>query len=155
MTLESFLKEIDDMMRRNSTRIGGLMLAAVALLVAVSMVAPVYAQTTLQRAFGWAATGKLLLSDTAPTIASGFGTSPSIASSNGAAVFRVNVGTGGSATSGVVTMPTASNGWGCVVQDQTTAQPTRQTATSTTSVTVTASSAWTASDILVFVCAAY
>lgn len=134
----------------------GVALLAVALIVGVlGTFSSLNAQTAFQRAFGWAATGKVLFSDTAPTIGSGFGTTPAISSSNGAAVFRVNVGTGGSATSGVVTMPAASNGWGCVVQDQTTNVATRQTATTTTSVTVTAASAWTASDILVFICGAY
>jgi hypothetical protein len=92
---------------------------------------------------------------TAPTISSGFGTSPSIASNNFSSTFRVNVGTGGVATSGVVGLPTASNGWNCVVQDLSTNVVTRQTASNTTTVTVTAASAWTASDILIFICAGY
>jgi hypothetical protein len=59
----------------------------------------------------------LLISSTAPTISSGFGTSPSIVSANSTASFRVNVGTGGVATSGVVGLPTAAgNGWSCTVQ---------------------------------------
>jgi hypothetical protein len=92
---------------------------------------------------------------TAPTISSGFGTSPSIASNNFSSTFRVNVGTGGVATSGVVGLPTANNGWNCVVQDLSTNVVTRQTASNTTTVTVTAASAWTASDILIFICAGY
>lgn len=91
-----------------------------------------------------------------PSIASGFGSSASIVSTNGALTFRVNVGTGGVATSGVVTMPTATTGWNCLVQDMTTAaRETRQTDGNTTSITVTAASAWVASDILVFQCLAY
>ena len=63
--------------------------------------------------------GKLLASATAPTIASGFGTSPSIVSSNGTATFRVNVGTGGTASAGIVTLPSgASTGWACSVYPQ-------------------------------------
>lgn len=96
---------------------------------------------------------------TVPTISSGFGTSPSILTSttggNYTATFRVNVGTGGAATSGVVGLPTASNGWNCLVQDMTTNVATRQTANNATTVTVTAASAWTASDILMYQCIGY
>jgi len=99
--------------------------------------------------------GVLLQSATAPTTSSGFGTSPSILSGNGTATFRVNVGTGGSATAGVLAMPTAATGWNCQVTDFTTNIVTRETASTTTTVTVTAASAWTASDTLVFNCAAY
>lgn len=96
-----------------------------------------------------------LVRQLAPTIASGFGTSPAILSSNGTANFRVNVGTGGSATSGVITLPAATNGWNCQVVDFSTNIVTRETASSTTSVTVTAASAWSASDTLIFNCGAY
>lgn len=97
----------------------------------------------------------LLFGSTAPTISSGFGTSPSIASNNGTTTFRVNVGTGGTATTGTVGMPTASTGWNCVVQDFTNNTVTRQTGGTTTSVVVTAAAAWAASDILIFNCAAF
>jgi hypothetical protein len=96
-----------------------------------------------------------LIFNTPPTIASGFGTSPSIVNSNGTAVFEVNVGTGGSATSGVLTMPTASVGWSCQVTDMNTNDVTRETAFTTTSVTLTAASAWTASDKLLINCGAF
>lgn len=95
--------------------------------------------------------------NTAPTISSGFGTSPSIVSSNGSLSFQVNVGTGGVATSGVVGLPAATTGWVCDCRDLTTpgANITRQTANSTTSCTVTnvamstgSAAAWTASDKL-------
>ncbi len=91
----------------------------------------------------------------APTIASGFGTSPSIVNSNGTAVFEVNVGTGGSATSGVLTMPTATTGWSCQVTDMNTNIVTRETAFTTASITFTAASAWTASDKLLINCGAF
>jgi len=42
--------------------------------------------------------------DAYPTITSGFGTSPSITNGNGTFSFIVNVGTGGTATSGVISM---------------------------------------------------
>jgi hypothetical protein len=102
-----------------------------------------------------ATSSALLMSSTAPTISSGFGTSPSIASNNGTASFRVNVGTGGAATSGVVGLATASNGWNCQVIDMTNNTVTRETASTTTSVTVTAAAAWAASDILIFNCFGY
>lgn len=108
----------------------------------------------------------LLLSVTAPTVSSGFGASPSI--SGTAASFRVNVGTGGTATGGVLTMPTAATGWNCHVENLTgTAanradQRTVQMASTTASVTIQnqtvstgAALAWTASDVVSLVCAAY
>jgi len=61
----------------------------------------------------------LLFSSTAPTIASGFGTSPSIVWQNGTATFLISVGTGGTATNGTITMPAATNSWSCIAQNQT------------------------------------
>lgn len=97
----------------------------------------------------------LLLSNVTPTISSGFGTSPSIVQQNGTAVFEVNVGTGGSATSGVIGLPTATNGWSCTAVDMNTNIVTRETAFTATSVTLTAASAWTASDKLLVNCGAF
>jgi hypothetical protein len=103
----------------------------------------------------------------APTVSSGFGTSPSIAANNGPLAFTVNVGTGGSATSGVVGLPTAPTGWNCWVNDLTAAAGhvaynTRQTASSVSSATFEnqttstgAAIAWAASDILRVSCVAY
>ena len=106
------------------------------------------------------------LSSTAAAISSGFGTSPAIAGT--AFSFRVTVGTGGTANTGVVTLPTAATAWNCAVQDLTSAADndadvhTVVTASSTTSVTVenqTVSTgvvaAWTAADVLIFLCGAY
>ena len=103
-------------------------------------------------------TPNLLANTTAPTISSGFGTSPSIAGSNGTAAFTINVGTGGAATSGVIGFPTATNGWVVKCDDITTQSAsvfvTKQTASSATTATVTqyntaaAATAWVASDIL-------
>lgn len=53
-----------------------------------------------------------LISNTVPTVNSA-GTSPSVPNANGTATFRVNVGTGGTATTIVMTMPAATNGWNC------------------------------------------
>lgn len=110
----------------------------------------------------------LFISSVAPTIASGFGTSPSIAASNGSAAFTVNVGTGGVATAGIITMPASSTGWACDVVNRTAVlgnvadAHTVQIATTTTSVTVEnqtistgAVLAWTASDILQLMCIGY
>lgn len=109
--------------------------------------------------------GKLTLGRTAPSIASGFGSSPSIVASNGTAAFTVNVGTGGSASSGVITMPAASTGWACVVTPNAAPQAaavTYSAPTSTTSITLTnytltsaATLAWTASSILQVLCHGY
>jgi len=103
-----------------------------------------------------------------PTIASGFGTNPSIVASNGTAAFTVNVGTGGTATGGVLTMPAAKNGWAAKVENITAVaanrgdQRTVITATTTTSITVQnqtistgAALAWTASDVLQIMCLGY
>lgn len=103
--------------------------------------------------------GALFASQTAPTISSGFGTSPSVAANNGTIDFTINVGTGGVATSGVIGLPaTASNGWMCGCEDittfSTTVFRTRMTAQSATSCTVgnfntaATAAAWVASDIL-------
>lgn len=51
-----------------------------------------------------------------PGISSGFGTGASVGNANGSLTFRVNVGTGGVASSGVISMPLAVNGWNAVVQ---------------------------------------
>lgn len=95
------------------------------------------------------------LNMTAPTISSGFGTTPSIVAGSTAFSFRVNVGTGGAATSGVVGVPAATTGWNCQVQDMTNNVATRQTASTTNTITFTAAAAWTASDILVATCVAF
>lgn len=110
----------------------------------------------------------ILLSATAPTISSGFGTSPSVPSNNGTGAFTVNVGTGGTATGGVLTMPAATTGWNCTVTNRTAVAANRanqwtvQTAATTTTVTVQnqtistgAALAWTASDVLHLACFAY
>jgi hypothetical protein len=90
-----------------------------------------YAESVLS---GPALNPLLLISSTAPLIYSGFGASASISSSNGTAAFTVNVGTGGTATSGEVQLPAASTGWNCTCADLTTQTTTvflcKQTATS-------------------------
>lgn len=106
-----------------------------------------------------------LISATAPTISSGFGTGASVPNNNGTAAFTINVGTGGSASSGVIGLPAAAHGWNCYATDITTNSTsvfvTKQTASTTTSATignfsdVAVATAWTASDILAVSCFAY
>src|SRR5437588_993980 len=109
--------------------------------------------------------GKAAVSPAAPTISSGFGTSPSITASNGTITFEVNVGTGGTATSGVIGLPAATTGWNCAATDITTNSATvfltKQTASTTTTATFGnfntsgAAAAWAASDKLRISCFAY
>jgi hypothetical protein len=106
----------------------------------------------------------LAVSATPPTIASGFGTSPSVVASNGTLAFTVNVGTSNTGT-GVLTMPTAAHGWACHINDittkSTTVASTQVTVTTTTSVTVQNYSDvmgthdWVDSDVLQFLCVGY
>lgn len=107
-------------------------------------------------------------SGTAPTITSGFGTGPSVFGTGTAAAFRVNVGTGGIATAGVIGMPAAGTAWVCSVLNLTAAAGNRadnrtvQTGSTATTITVQgqaistgAAAAWVASDTLAISCAAY
>jgi hypothetical protein len=101
----------------------------------------------------------------APSISSGFGTGASVTQNNGTAAFQINVGTGGSATSGVIGLPGAANGWNCFANDITTESSTvfmtKQTAGTTTTVTIKnfndtgSAAAWAASDVLAVECMAY
>lgn len=115
-------------------------------------------------ATGYLLDTKTLFSTVEPTIASGFGTGPSIAA-NGTASFRITVGTGGTDTAGVLTLP-ASTGpaarWNCWATDQSTPglNVTKQSASgSATSVTLTnyvsstgIATAWTAGDVVIGGC---
>jgi hypothetical protein len=86
--------------------------------------------------------------------------------SQGPATFTLNVGGGGTATSGVIAMnATAPNGWACKASDITThsasVSQTIQTATTTTTATLTqynnvmVATAWAASDVLQVNCFPY
>lgn len=109
----------------------------------------------------------LAWSNATPTISSGFGTSPSVTAGT-AASFRVDVGTGGTATNGVIGLPTAATGWNCAVENLTgvlgnvmdarTVQIASTTATVTVenqTVSTGAALVWTASDILKLTCTAF
>ena len=101
--------------------------------------------------------GDLLTGNPTPTVSSGFGSTPSVTASQGYLSFSINVGTGGSATSGVIALPTAPTGWSCAIAD-TGATPTGQTEqTGSTVSTATFTNysrttglavAWTASEII-------
>lgn len=107
----------------------------------------------------------LLFSPTKPTIASGFGTTPTIVHGNGTAAFQINVGTGGTAVNGNLTMPAgAPNGWSvtCNYAGSSVNMNTYAVSTSTTAVTLTnqtsttgASVAWPSSTILNCTAVAY
>lgn len=105
----------------------------------------------------------LLITNTAPTISSGFGVGASIVGANGSASFSINVGSGGVASSGVISLPTATTGWNCFASDITNPTTgggalTKQTATTINTATITGfnpsivQTAWTASDILLVSC---
>ena len=100
--------------------------------------------------------GVLADSGTAPTV-SGFGTSPSVPNANGTIAFAINVGTGGTASTGTITLsPAATTGWKVHCEDVTTPTNgiTKQTGGTTTTATLTnydwagVAVAWVASDIL-------
>jgi hypothetical protein len=110
-------------------------------------------------------TGNAIFQPAAPTIASGFGTGSSVVHNNGSAGFTVNVGTGGTASSGVVNMPTASTGWACTVAPNgapqaaavTYSAPTSATSITLTNYTLTTgiALAWSASAVLQVTCWGY
>lgn len=101
---------------------------------------------------------------TTPTV-SGFGTGAAVVASNGTAAFTINVGTGGAASTGTITLPAATTGWvltGCHDVTNPDSFVTRQTGGTATTITVTNYSAttglaiaWTASDILRCAAVAY
>lgn len=116
---------------------------------------------------GYQVNGVLFVSPTAPTVTSA-GTTPSVPNANGSVSFRVNVGTGGTATTVVTAMPTAPAGWNCDAQNITANAANRagqqvvQQASTTTSATVQnqtistgAALAFTASDIVRYICFAF
>jgi hypothetical protein len=122
--------------------------------------------STFNAATGYNLAGVRFATATAPTISAGFGTSPSVPNSNGTVAFTVNVGTGGTASSGTVGLPAATTGWVCSAFDFT--SPTtgggyyvKQTGGTTTTAILTGfntagvATAWTASDVLRVSCFAY
>ena len=95
--------------------------------------------------------------------ASGFGTSPSIVTGTSNA-FSINVGTGGTANSGVITMPTSSNGWTCSAINSINPSSSNTIAVPTSSSSITLQNygrttgtltAWAASDVITVSCTGY
>ena len=94
--------------------------------------------------------GHIETKGTAPTIGSGFGTSPSIVGNDNNG--QVTVGTGGVATSGVINFAsTWANAPMCIANHQGAVLTLRSVAT-TTALTIDASSAFTASGVIDFQC---
>lgn len=110
----------------------------------------------------------VLITSQAPSSPTSCGTSPAVTSHNGASVWVVTSGTGGTATGCTVTMPAALTGWNCSVNNITASAAHRagvttvQTASTTTSVTFEyqtvstgAATIFTASDVFRGICFAY
>lgn len=119
---------------------------------------------TVNGAGSWISNARLLISTTAPAIASGFNTASNSITGTNTGAFQVTVGTSTATTTGVVTMPTATTGWACSAADVTTpaTHMIQQTGSTTTSVTVTDYARTTGvaqnmanSDKIVFNCGAF
>lgn len=88
----------------------------------------------------------------APTGLTGFGTSPSISSASGPGGGRITVGTGNTATTGSVTWAISpSVAPACTANDETTILLVQAAAT-TSGLTLTSASHWTAGDTLTYTC---
>lgn len=106
-------------------------------------------------------------SATAPSVASGFCSSPSISNNNGTAAFTITIGSSCGASTGVLTMPAAAHGWKCDFADITTPTSnapaqTGPASAGTTTVNVTnyvrttgVAGNWTAADVIAASCTAY
>lgn len=101
---------------------------------------------------------------TTPTLTAGFGTSPSVVSSNGSAAFTINVGTGGTANTGTVTLGAASTGYAASCSDITNPASAVTVQTGGSSSTITLANyarttglltAWAASDVIRCLATAY
>lgn len=88
---------------------------------------------------GYRLNSKMMAVAAAPTISSGFGTNPSIATNNGTIGFTIDVGTGGTASSGVVGLTACNSKWICRCSqlDPTLLTEVRMSATTTTTCTLT------------------
>lgn len=100
------------------------------------------------------ATAGMRLQTGLPTISSGFGTSPSITAGSTDTAGEINVGTGGTATTGVIAFQaTWTAAPFCVVNDISTGGLAMTSSTSTTQLTLNAPvTPWTASDKIRWVC---
>jgi hypothetical protein len=75
---------------------------------------------TLNASAGLYVNGNALALSSAPTISTGFGTSPAITYSSGPQAFLLTIGTGGTSNTGNVGFPNANHGWSCSSNDVTT-----------------------------------
>lgn len=105
-----------------------------------------------------------ILSTIAPTIASGFCSSPSISNNNGTAAFSITIGSSCSGSVGVLTMPSAAHGWTCDFHNLTNPASNKpdEIANGATSVSVTnysrttgSATNFTAADVIAAQCTAY
>lgn len=78
--------------------------------------------------------GAMAISVTAPTL-SGFCTSPTVTASNGTAAFLLDVGSSCAASTGTITLPTATTGWNCECTNRTSGATRMVTQTSSTTTT--------------------
>lgn len=99
--------------------------------------------------------GSMLKVDAVPTVSAGFGGSPSVTAGSTPLAGEVNVGTGGIATTGTLlyngtAFPSAPF---CVCQDSTSiAAGVCKAKSTTTTLVLTTTVAWTASDLVTYVC---
>lgn len=97
--------------------------------------------------------GVRLKTDALPTVASGFGTSPSVTAGSTPFAGSINVGTGGTATTGTITFGgTAFPSAPFCVADTVTSNTTTRVTSTTTQLTLTTTVAWTASDVVTWIC---
>lgn len=107
----------------------------------------------------------LVATTSAPAVASGFGTGAAVQNVNGTAAFLIHIGTGSTATSGTLTMPTATNGWMCDAADisgtNSASFYTKLTGQAPTSVTLTnyntsgVAAPWAAGDFVAVKCSGF
>lgn len=117
------------------------------------------ADTSLKRggagmvSLGGPTIGAMLKADALPTVASGFGTSPAITALSTPLAGSVNVGTGGVATTGTINFNgTAFPSAPFCIADSTNSNITTRVSSSTTQLTLTTTTAWSASDVLTWLC---
>lgn len=98
--------------------------------------------------------GSTIKVDALPTVSSAFGTSPAITAGSTPFAGSVNIGTGGVAVSGVINFNgTAFPSAPFCVCGATLTNTTCRTGTTTTQLTITSNVAWTASDVVDWICA--
>lgn len=105
----------------------------------------------------------LVFSSTAPTIASGFGSSVAVVGSS--AAYRLTITAGNSSSVGVLTLPTATTGWACHLENMTENLGAQNSAEQSGTTTTTASfiqydftgtpTPFQTSDVIIGTCAAF